>query len=49
MVRLVLKKLCVDEWLICTIMALYPEACTVVRTYTGLSEGWSASRAVAIS
>ena len=25
-------------------LALYPEVCTVVRTYAGLSEGWSASR-----
>ena len=29
-----------DEWLIHTVMALYTEACTVVRTYTGLSESF---------
>ena len=29
-----------DEWLICTVMALYTEACTVVRTYAGLSESF---------
>ena len=27
-----------DEWLIRTVMALYTEACTVVRTDAGLSE-----------
>ena len=27
-----------DEWLISTVMALYTEACTVVRTDAGLSE-----------
>ena len=27
-----------DEWLIRTIMALYTEACTVIRTDAGLSE-----------
>ena len=27
-----------DEWLIHTVMALYPEDCTVVRTDAGLSE-----------
>ena len=27
-----------DEWLIRTVMALYTEACTVVRTDDGLSE-----------
>ena len=27
------RKLCVDEWLIRTVMALSTEACTVVRTY----------------
>ena len=26
------------------VMALYTEACTVVRIYDGLSEGWFASR-----
>ena len=29
-----------DEWLIRTIMALYTEACTVVRTDDGLSESF---------
>ena len=33
-----LRKLGVDEWLIRTVMALYTEACTVVRTDGGLSE-----------
>ena len=33
-----------DEWIICTVMALYTEACTVVRTDAGLSEGWSVPR-----
>ena len=41
-VRWVLRKLGVDEWLIRTVMALYTEACTVVRTDAGLS--WFASR-----
>ena len=36
--RWVLRKMDVDE------LALYPEVCTVVRTYVGLSEGGSASR-----
>ena len=31
-----------DKWLICTVMALYTEACTVIKTDSGLSEGWSA-------
>ena len=31
-------KLGVDEWLNCTVMALYTEACTVVKTDAGLSE-----------
>ena len=35
--RWALRKLGVDEWLICTVMALYTEACTVVRTDAGLS------------
>ena len=39
MVRWALRKLGVDEWLICTVMALY-EACTVVRTDVGLSESF---------
>ena len=29
-----------DEWLIHTVMALYTEACTVVRTDAGLSESF---------
>ena len=33
-----LRKLGVDEWLIRTVMALYTEACTVVKTDAGLSE-----------
>ena len=37
-VRWSLKKLGVDEWLIRTVMALYTNDCTVVRTYAGLSE-----------
>ena len=36
--RWVLRKMGVDE------LALYPEVCTVVRTYAGLSESGSASR-----
>ena len=39
-VRWVLKKLSVDTWLIRTVMALYTEACTVVRTDAGLSESF---------
>ena len=35
-----LRKLGVDEWLIRTVMTLYTEACTVVRTYAGLSESF---------
>ena len=27
-----------DEWLIGTVMALYTEACNVVRTYAGISK-----------
>ena len=38
MVRWALRKLGVDEWLIHTVMALYTEACTVVRTDAGLCE-----------
>ena len=37
-VRWALRKMGVDEWLICTVMALYTEACTVVITDAGLSE-----------
>ena len=39
-VRWALRKLGVDEWLIRTVMALYTEACTVVRTDAGLSESF---------
>ena len=39
-VRWVLRKLGVDEWLICTVMALYTGACTVVRTDDGLRESF---------
>ena len=35
-----LMMLGVDEWLICTVMSLYTEACTVVRTDAGLSESF---------
>ena len=35
-----LQKLGVDEWLISTVMALYTEACTVVRTDVGQSESF---------
>ena len=44
MVRWGLRKLGVDEWLIRTVMSICAEACTVVGTYAGLSEGWSVSR-----
>ena len=37
-----LRKLGVDEWLIRTVMALYTEACTVVRADAGLSESFEA-------
>ena len=37
-VRWALRKLGVDEWLICTVIALFTEACTVVRTDAGPSE-----------
>ena len=39
-VRWALMKLGVDEWPIRTVMALYTEACTVVRTDAGLSESF---------
>ena len=39
-VRWTLRKLGVDEWLIHTVMALYTDASTVVRTDTGLSESF---------
>ena len=40
MVRWALRKLGVDEWLIRTVMALYTETCTVVRTDAELSESF---------
>ena len=40
MVRWALRKLGVDEWLICTVMALYTEACAVVKTDAGLGESF---------
>ena len=39
-VRSAMRKLGVDEWLIRTVMALYIEVCTVVRTDAGLSESF---------
>ena len=39
-VRWIMRKLGVDEWLICTVMALYTEACTIVRTDAGLNESF---------
>ena len=39
-VRWALRKLGVDEWLIRTVMALYTEACAIVRTDAGLSESF---------
>ena len=38
MVRWALRKLVVDECLIYTVMALYTETCTVVRTDAELTE-----------
>ena len=38
--RWALGKLGVDEWPIRTVMALYAETCTVVRTDAGLSENF---------
>ena len=38
--RWALRKLGVDEWLIRTVMALYTEACTIVRIDAGLSESF---------
>ena len=35
-----LRKLGVDEWIIRTVMALYTETCTVVKTDSGLSESF---------
>ena len=37
-VKWALRKMGVDGWLIRTVVALYTEACTVVRTDAGLSE-----------
>ena len=39
-VRRALRKLGVNEWFICTVMALYAKACTVIRTDVGLSESF---------
>ena len=39
-IRWDLRKLGVDQWLIRTVMALYTEACTVVRTDAGLSKSF---------
>ena len=39
-VRWALRKLGADEWLIRTVISLYTEAYTVVRTYSGLSESF---------
>ena len=39
-VRWALRKLGMDEWLICTVMSLYTEDCTVVRTDAGLSKSF---------
>ena len=39
-VRWALQKLGMDEWLICTVMSMYTEACTVVRTDAGLSKSF---------
>ena len=39
-VKWALRKLVVDEWLIRIVMALYTEACTVVRIHAGLSESF---------
>ena len=36
--RWALRKLGVDEWLFRSVMALYTEDCTVVKTDAGLSE-----------
>ena len=37
-VRWALRKMGVDEWFILTVMALYTEACTVIRTDLSLHE-----------
>ena len=39
-VRWAFRKLGVDEWFIRTVMVLYTEACTLVRTDVGLSESF---------
>ena len=39
-VRWALRRLGVDEWLLCTVMSLYTEAYTVFRTDAGLSESF---------
>ena len=39
-VRWALRKLGVDEWLIRIVMALYTEACTIIRTDAGLIESF---------
>ena len=39
-VRWALRKLGVDEWLICTVMALYTDTCSVVRTDAKLCENF---------
>ena len=39
-VRWALRKLGVDEWLIRTVIAMYTEACTVVRTDAGLNQSF---------
>ena len=38
--RWALRNLGVNEWLIRTVMALYTEACTIVRTDAGLCESF---------
>ena len=40
LVRWALRKLGVDEWLIRTVMVLYTESCTVVKTDAGLNESF---------
>ena len=39
-----MRKMGVDACLICTVMALYTDACTIVRTDAELSDSWVASR-----
>ena len=38
--RWTLRKMCVNEWLIRTVMVLYIQACTVVRSAAGLIESF---------